>query len=70
MGDTESIARAAKFASETSQLLPASERTNSLRAIAKELQASKSQILEANRKDMEVNLHRLTLTRSVVEWCI
>ncbi|KAF9645384.1 gamma-glutamyl phosphate reductase [Thelephora ganbajun] len=53
MGDTESIARAAKLAFEASQLLPASERTNALRAITKELQANKSQILEANRKDME-----------------
>lgn len=57
MGDTESIARAAKLAFEASQLLPASERTNALRAITKELQANKSQILEANRKDMEVTFH-------------
>ena len=68
MGDTESIARAAKLAFETSQLLPASERTNALRAITKELQANKSQILEANRKDMEVTLHVLTSIKSTVEW--
>ena len=68
MGDTESIARAAKLAFEASQLLPASERTNALRAITKELQANKSQILEANRKDMEVTLHVLAPIKSTVEW--
>lgn len=54
MGDTESIARAAKLAFEASQLFPASERTDALRAITNELQVNKSQILEANKKDMEV----------------
>jgi len=54
MGDTESIARAAKLAFEASQLLPASELTKALHAITKELHANKSQILEANSEDMEV----------------
>jgi glutamate-5-semialdehyde dehydrogenase len=58
MGDTESIARAAKLAFEASQFFPASERANALRAITRELQANKAQILEANRKDMEVIFHR------------
>ena len=57
MSDIESIARAAKHAFEASQLLHASERVNALRAIIRELTANKSQILEANRKDMEVIFH-------------
>ena len=70
MGDTESIARAAKLAFEASQLLPASERTSALCAITKELQANKSQILEANRKDMEVTFHRSPIFRSDIKRCI
>lgn len=70
MGDTESIARAAKLAFEASQLLPSSERTNALRAITKQLEANKSQILEANRKDMEVTLHNPPVIKSAIESCV
>lgn len=70
MADTESIARAAKLAFEASQLLPASERTSALRAITKELGANKSQILEANRKDMEVYLYRSTFIGSAIKCCV
>lgn len=69
MGDTESIARAAKLAFEASQLLPPSERTNALHAVTKELQANKSQILEANRKDMEVIFRKSPIIRSDIEYC-
>ena len=65
MGDTESIARAAKLAFETSQLLLASERMNALSAITRELQANKAQILEANRKDMEVTFHRYYVSPAI-----
>ena len=57
MSDIESIARAAKHAFEASQLLQPSERVNALHAIIRELTANKSQILEANRIDMEVIFH-------------
>lgn len=50
----ESIAKAAKDAFEASQLIPVSERTRALSAIKHELELSKTEILEANRKDMEV----------------
>lgn len=70
MGDTESIALAAKLAFEASQLLPASERANALRAITRELQANRSQILEANRIDMEVIFHRSPIIKSTIECCV
>ena len=70
MGDTESIARAAKLAFEASQLLPATERTIALQAITTELRANKSQILEANRKDMEVFPHGSTSIRPVIKCCV
>ena len=69
MGDTKSIACAAKLAFEASQLLPGSERTNALRAITKELQANKSRILEANRKDMEVPFHESLTIGSDIKCC-
>jgi glutamate-5-semialdehyde dehydrogenase len=52
--NAESIARAAKQAFEASQLMQSSERIKALTAIKHELAASKTEILEANRKDMEV----------------
>lgn len=52
--DAASIAKAAKAAFEASQLIPSSERVQALREIAKELESSKAQILDANRKDLAV----------------
>ena len=52
--DAEHIARAAKAAFEASQLVPSSERVKALYEIRKELEASKLEVLEANRRDMEV----------------
>lgn len=51
------IAQAAKAAFEASQLIPPSERVKALHEIKKELENSKADILEANRKDLEVR-HR------------
>ena len=48
------IAQAAKAAFEASQLVPSSERVKALYEIRKELENAKSEILEANRKDMQV----------------
>lgn len=48
------IAKAAKAAFEASQLVPSTERVNALQEIRKELEAAKAQILEANRRDLEV----------------
>lgn len=48
------IAQAAKAAFEASQLIPSSERVQALYEIRKELESSKAEILEANRKDLEV----------------
>ncbi|KAI0339485.1 gamma-glutamyl phosphate reductase [Trametopsis cervina] len=50
--DAASIAKAAKAAFEASQLIPSSERVQALREISKELESSKAQILDANRKDL------------------
>jgi gamma-glutamyl phosphate reductase len=50
----ESIARTAKQAFEASQLISSLERTQALTAIKHELAASKSEILQANKKDMQV----------------
>jgi glutamate-5-semialdehyde dehydrogenase len=48
------IARAAKDAFEQSQLIPASERITGLQEIGKELEASKDEILAANKDDLQV----------------
>ena len=53
---SKTIAQAAKAAFEASQLVPPSERVDALHEIRKELEAAKVEILEANRKDLEVRL--------------
>lgn len=52
----ESIAIAARRAFEASQLVDPSERDVALKAIRETLQASKDEILAANKKDMEVSV--------------
>ena len=54
VNDAEHIARAAKAAFEASQLVPSSERVRALYEIRKELEVLKVEILEANKKDLEV----------------
>ena len=54
MSSSEEIAKKAKAAFEASQLISASERIKTLRAIRKELKARKEDILAANREDLEV----------------
>jgi glutamate-5-semialdehyde dehydrogenase len=58
----EGIALAARRAFEASQLVDPSERNIALEAIRRVLEAKKGEVLEANRKDMEVRLP------SVVYW--
>ncbi|KIY45719.1 gamma-glutamyl phosphate reductase [Fistulina hepatica ATCC 64428] len=63
--DSVAIAQAAKAAFEESQLIPSSERVVALEAIRNELEARKTEILDANRKDMiaaqaEVDAGRLS----------
>ena len=53
----ESIAIAARRAFEDSQLVDPSERNVALNAIHAGLLSSKDEILEANKKDMEVSFH-------------
>jgi hypothetical protein len=64
VADTDSsaqcIAIAAKEAFNASQLIPVSERTRALAAIKHELAASKLEILQANKKDMEVSCSPVT----------
>lgn len=48
------IARAAKAAFESSQLIASSERITALNVIKDELTANKEEILAANRQDLEV----------------
>lgn len=48
------IAQAAKAAFEASQLIPASERVKALYEIRQELENAKAEILEANRRDLQV----------------
>jgi glutamate-5-semialdehyde dehydrogenase len=50
------IAKAAKQAFEASQLIPSPQRIIALNAIKDELDASKQDILAANRQDLEVLL--------------
>lgn len=52
----ESIAIAARRAFEASQLVNPSERDVALKAIRETLQASKDEIIAANKKDMEVSV--------------
>jgi len=53
LSSAETIAVAAKTAFEASQLVPSSERIKALREIRKELEASKNEVLLANRRDLE-----------------
>jgi glutamate-5-semialdehyde dehydrogenase len=55
------IAKAAKQAFEASQLIPSSERINALNSIKFQLQASKDDILAANRQDLQVCPSSLSL---------
>ena len=48
------IAKAAKTAFESSQLIPSSERVKALHEIRKQLENAKEDILEANKRDLEV----------------
>ena len=50
----EGIALAARRAFEASQLVDPSERNIALEAIRRVLQEKKAEVLEANKKDMEV----------------
>lgn len=59
--DAETIAKAAKQAFEASQLISAEERVRALHEIRKELESSKTAILEANKVDLEVRLPLSTL---------
>ena len=56
MGDAVSIAKAAKAAFQTSQLVPSSERVQALHEIRKELEVAKDTILAANKLDLEVRV--------------
>ena len=51
---TETIARTAKAAFESSQLISASERVNALYTIRDTLEAAKQAILAANEEDLRV----------------
>jgi glutamate-5-semialdehyde dehydrogenase len=53
---TENIALAARKAYQASQLIPSSERINALHAIKTALEASKEQILAANKLDVDVRI--------------
>lgn len=57
------IATGARSAFEKSQLLPASERITALNEIRKELEASKDEILAANKKDLELAQHEVDAGR-------
>ena len=58
---TETIARTAKAAFESSQLTPASERVNALYAIRNALEAAKPAILAANEEDLRVRPEKLNI---------
>ncbi|THU91534.1 gamma-glutamyl phosphate reductase [Dendrothele bispora CBS 962.96] len=51
--DAHKIAKAAKYAFENSQLIPASERVKALQEIRNVLDANKTEILEANKLDLQ-----------------
>lgn len=53
----EEIAIAARRAFEASQLVDPSERNVALEAICLVLEQNKDQVLEANKRDMEVSSH-------------
>lgn len=59
---SKAIAQAAKAAFEASQLVPSSERVKALYEIRRELEAAKDDILEANRKDLQVCLTAIVRT--------
>ncbi|KAH9951160.1 gamma-glutamyl phosphate reductase [Amylocystis lapponica] len=59
----ENIAKAAKAAFETSQLIPSSERLKALSEIRKELESAKDEILAANRIDLEAAQHEVDAGR-------
>jgi glutamate-5-semialdehyde dehydrogenase len=61
----EQIAKDAREAFESSQLVDGSERNAALKAIRAELERSKDEILAANEKDMEV-CNRCFLYRSYI----
>jgi glutamate-5-semialdehyde dehydrogenase len=52
----ETIAQAAKAAFESAQVIPASERVRALSSIKTALEASKAEILAANKIDLDVRL--------------
>ena len=52
----EHIAKTAKTAFEESQLVSSSERVRALNEIRRELEHSKAEILEANKRDLEVRV--------------
>lgn len=52
--DFTKVAKGAKLAFEASQLLDATERAKALRAIREELERQQSEILDANKQDMQV----------------
>jgi glutamate-5-semialdehyde dehydrogenase len=52
----ESIAIAARRAFEASQLVEVSERDVALKAIRDKLEQAREEVIEANKKDMEVSL--------------
>ncbi|GJJ11112.1 hypothetical protein Clacol_005343 [Clathrus columnatus] len=54
--DSVQLAKAAKLAFETSQLLDREERTRALNFIKNELEVRKSEVFDANRRDMELAL--------------
>lgn len=63
--DLVQLAKAAKTAFETSQLLESEERIKALNFIKDGLESRKSEILEANRRDMEASSHfNLSIERS------
>jgi glutamate-5-semialdehyde dehydrogenase len=54
MSSAEDIAKTAKAAFESSQLVPGEERVVALHAIRRALEARKDEILAANKKDLQV----------------
>ncbi|KIJ55650.1 hypothetical protein M422DRAFT_73422 [Sphaerobolus stellatus SS14] len=60
---SEQIAKAAKLAFEGAQLLDSSERVKALYAIREELAARRTEIFEANKKDMEAALKEVEVGR-------
>ena len=68
------IAQAAKAAFEASQLVPSSERVKALAEIRKELENAKAEILDANRRDLQVrasshNIKLHILMTLIVQGC-